>query len=88
MKTIDLKRGPLSLEQVLSIAANEAILLVADDGRSFILEEAHDFEREVSALADSESFMSFLEARMKEPATVPLDDLLRELNGAGGMGPS
>lgn len=48
MKTIKLDKKALSVDELLSLARQESILLVSGDGSSFVLEEADDFDREVA----------------------------------------
>ena len=48
-------------------------------GRTYVLEEADDFDREVAKLGASETFMRFLEKRSKEKSVIPIEDLAEEL---------
>lgn len=41
--------------------------------------EAGEFEKEVAWLSGSDKFIDFLKARAKEPATISIDDLEKEL---------
>ena len=66
MKTIKLDKHAPSVDELLAIARGESVLLVSEDGRRFVLEEADDFDREVAQLGSSEQFMKFLQERSKE----------------------
>ena len=66
MKTIDLKRGKPSIDQILAMAKSDSVLIEGIDGNRYVLEEADEFEREVATLGESRKFMKFLEARSKE----------------------
>ena len=55
-------------------------MLVAQDGTSFVLEEADDFEREVDQLGNSENFMKFLKERSREKSVTSIEQFAGELN--------
>jgi hypothetical protein len=80
MKTINLQKDSPSLRQLLTMASNEAVLLVSDDGKTFMLEEADEFDREVQELGNSDRFMKFLEERSKEKGVIPIEQLINNLN--------
>jgi hypothetical protein len=83
MKTIHLKENSPPLRQLLTLAEEESVLLIAGDGKTFILEEADQFEREVKKLGESERFMSFLKDRASVRGTIPIEQVARELGGGG-----
>jgi len=72
MKRIDLTKEHRSLSEVLRYAKAEAVLIHSVSGEDFVLEPADGFDREVAALGASEKFTSFLNARAKETADIPL----------------
>ncbi len=72
MKRIDLTKEHYSLNQMLTFAKSEAVLIHSPSGEDFVLESADEFDREVAALGGSEKFASFLEARAKETGGIPL----------------
>ncbi|MBI2431429.1 MAG: hypothetical protein HYV26_00985 [Candidatus Hydrogenedentes bacterium] len=78
MKTIDLRVGEQSLNDLLKLAKNEAILIRTATGEDFVLESAHDFDIEVATLGASQPFMDFLDARSKEPGSVPMSEVRRK----------
>lgn len=80
MKTLNLARKQVTLQDVLQLAAKEAVRIVAPDGQAFVLEEVAAFEREVKALGKSKKFRRFLNERSKEPATTSLEDYRRSLD--------
>jgi hypothetical protein len=80
MKTINLQKDSPSLRQLLTMAARESVLLVSDDGKTFIIEEADEFDREVEELGHSDRFMKFLEERSKEKGVIPIERLVDKLN--------
>lgn len=66
------------MDELLAIARQEAVLLVSPDGTSFVLEEADDFDREVTELGSSKKFMSFLEERSREQGVISIEQLADE----------
>jgi hypothetical protein len=80
MKTVDLTRKRLALDQLLQLAAKESLRILTADGRAFVLEQADDFEKEVALLGKSKKFRSFLKERSREAATTSLEDYRRSLD--------
>ena len=60
------------MNEVLTFAKSEAVLIHSPSGEDFVLESADGFDREVAALGASEEFASFLDARSKETGDIPL----------------
>ena len=79
MKTIDLTKDRIELDQVLTLARREPVLLITADGKEFILSEADDFEREVKQLRSSEAFHRFLDSRSRDGRRIPLEEIEREI---------
>ena len=71
-----------SIGELLALAREESVLLVSEDGSSFVLEEADDFEREVAQLGNSKKFMRFLAVRSKEKGVISIEQYAKELNSA------
>lgn len=72
MKRVDLTKGHHSLNEVLTYAKSETVLIHSASGEDFVLEPADEFDREVATLGASEKFASFLDARSKETGDIPL----------------
>jgi len=79
MKTINLTTEVLDLEDLITLAAQEPILLVTSDGKEFLLAEADDFEQEVETLRSSPAFQQFLTERSTDQHRMSLDDLERSI---------
>jgi hypothetical protein len=77
MKVIDLKSEKHSIDDLISLAKSEAVLIHSLDGHDFILEEADEFDREVASLGTNDKFMSFLEERSKEENDIPLKEVTK-----------
>jgi hypothetical protein len=79
MKTLDLKRNRITVDELLNLAVRGSVRIVAADGRTFVIEEADDFDQEVKLLGKSKKFARFLSKRSKEPAVTSLDDYRKSL---------
>ena len=75
MKEIDLTKEQHSLNDVLTFAKSEAVLIHSPSGEDFVVEAADEFDREVATLGASEKFTSLLEARSKESGDIPLREV-------------
>jgi hypothetical protein len=82
MKTIDLGKEKLDLTDVIKIARQEPVLIVTPDGSEFCMAEADDFEKEVAALRNSQSFQQFLDKRSASTKTYALEDIEAEIDRA------
>jgi hypothetical protein len=80
MKTIDLRTEQHSLNEVLTLAKSEAVLIRSPGGEDFLLEPADTFDKEIASLGSSERFMSFLDDRSKETGDLPIR-AVREKHG-------
>lgn len=83
MTTIDLRQHKTTIEELLRLADGDMVVIIAENGREFVLEEADEFEREVAWLSRSAKFIDLLKARAKEPAIISIDDLEKELGLSG-----
>lgn len=79
MKIIELETEQLTLDQVMTLAKNEAIVLRQPDGKLFSLAPVDDFEVEVELLKKNTEFMEFLKSLSQEEATISLQSLREEL---------
>lgn len=80
MKTLDLRRQKLTVEELLKLALAGTVRVVTADGHAFVVEEADDFDKEVELLGKSKKFQRFLKDRSKEPATTSIEDYRRSLD--------
>jgi hypothetical protein len=75
MKTVDLGKEKHSLDELLTLARSEAVLIHSPLGEDFLLEQADQFDKEVIMLGSSEKFTSFLEKRAEETDDIPLREV-------------
>jgi hypothetical protein len=79
MKTLNLTRKHVTVDELLKLASKGSLRILASDGRAFIVEDAADFDKEVELLGKSKRFRRFLKERSKEPAATSLEDYRRSL---------
>jgi len=83
MTKLDVRQTPVSVDELLQMASNDAVLVVNRDGNEFVVEAADAIDREVAQLAASEKFMSFLDERSQEPGSVSLEEIERRRLAVG-----
>ncbi len=71
MKVINLAEQAIDIAEVLMLAQSEPVVLVAADGREYMVAEADDFDQEVEQLRQSVAFQAFLDERSARNSTRP-----------------
>ena len=84
MNIIDLTQEHVDILHALELAHDGPLVLIAPDGREYVLAEADDFEREVEQLRSSAAFQQFLDERLaakhhRRPLTDVLHDIEAEI---------
>ena len=82
MKLINLAEQAVDISHVLELAQEGPVVLLAPDGREYVVAEADDFDREVEQLRNSVAFQRFLDERSAYQTTkrrIPLDEIRREI---------
>lgn len=80
MNIIDLTHQHLDILRALELADEGPLVLIAPDGREYVLAEADDFDREVELLRSSTAFQQFLDERLAaRHQRRPLTDVLRDI---------
>ena len=79
MKTLTIQSKSANPVQLFNFARNEPLLIVTETGEEFILTRADNFDAEVEAIRNSQSFQTFLDERMQVTKKRPLTDLLAEV---------
>jgi hypothetical protein len=80
MKTLDLGRKRITIEELLKLAAAGSVRILDADGHAYVLEDADEFDKEVKLLGKSKKFGRFLKERSKATATMSLEDYRRSLD--------
>lgn len=84
MKTIDLKAGPLSAEELTALAENDPVRVRNAQGHEFLLAPADDFASEVELLRRNHDFLAFLDERFRSTKRKPLCEVEQRLAADGG----
>lgn len=80
MKRINLIEQPIDMAHLLELVQEGSVILLAPNGKEYVLAEADDFDREVEQLQNSQAFQTFLERRAaKHRPRRALADLKREV---------
>lgn len=79
MKTIDLAQSPQDLAHVFDQARHDDLVVRFVDGSEFLVVAIDDFDEEIARTRNNPKLMALLEARAKQTATIPLDEVKRRL---------
>ncbi len=79
MKTIDLSRTQLSVDDLLESARNESVMVTAADGTSFVLSLANKFATEVEIQRQNHTFLTLLDSYKQAQKTIPLEEVEKRL---------
>lgn len=71
MKTITLSKKSYTLEDALTLASQDNVVLETPDGRVFILAEVDDFAKEVTLVRQNDELMALLAERSKKTERLP-----------------
>ncbi len=80
MRTIELAESYLTLNELLKIADKETVILSISGSKKFVVAPIDEFDIEVSSLRKNEEFMAFLDSLSEDKATIPLEDVEKELD--------
>ena len=79
MKTINLSSHQLSVIELLRMARNDALLVKSQDGDTFIISTADEFDSEVELLRQNHSFLAMLDEFKKEENAISFEEVERNL---------
>ena len=79
MKTIDLSKTPLSVNELLDSAQHESVMVQAADGTLFVLSLADEFVTEVELLRQNHAFLTLFDAYKQTQKTILLDEVEKRL---------
>jgi len=79
MKTLKLTADLPSLSDLLSMARKDIVLVTTEQGDSFVISPADDFETEVQLLRRNHSFLTMLDELKKDKVAVPLEEAEKKL---------
>ena len=79
MKTIDLAKTSLTIDQLLDAARDESVMVKAADGATFVLSSGDDLTTEIELLRRNHRFLALLDACKQDQRTLSLDEAERRL---------
>jgi hypothetical protein len=79
MKTVTITESSTEIKALLEQAREEDVIVRLEDGREFLLSAVDEFDHEITRTRQNERLMAFLDARAKQPLTIPLDEVKRQL---------
>jgi hypothetical protein len=84
MKRINLVEYPLDTTALLALAQEGPVVLLAPNGKEYVLAEADTFDQEIEQLRNSQAFQAFLEQRAakgrpRRALTAVMQDIEAEL---------
>ena len=83
MKTVNVPAQSAEVNALLSQARQEDILVRTADGTEFMVTAVDEFDEEIVRTRRSERLMALLDDRAKQTATVPLEEVKRQLGLSG-----
>ncbi len=75
MRTVELVTKGASVEELLSMARQENVLVTTEDGESFLISSADDFDTEVQLLRQNHKFLAMLDKLKRDRETIPLEEV-------------
>jgi hypothetical protein len=79
VKTVDLAAHPLTLDELLESARDEAVVVKAADGVTFVVSAADDLTSEIELLRRNHQFLTLLDSWKEDQTRIPLEDAERRL---------
>ncbi len=79
MKTLALSTKAASVEDLLAMAREDPVLVTTEEGESFLISNADDFDSEVQLLRRNHDFLILLDKLKADRETIPLEEAERTL---------
>lgn len=79
MKTVDLSSGYLSAADLFEMARKDCLLVKTNQGDSFVVSHADEFQMEVELLRRNHDFVAMLDRFKGDQETIPLEEVEEEL---------
>lgn len=78
MKTLKLTSHMPSVKDLLRMAQKDTVLVTTEDGDSFVISSADDFNTEVQLLRQNHTFLTMLDD-LKSEELIPLNEVEKKL---------
>ncbi len=79
MKTVTVPPQAAEINALLEQARDDELLVRTADGSEFLLTAIDEFDQEIARTRQNAKLMALLDERAKQPQTIPLDDVKRQL---------
>ncbi len=79
MKTVEFPHAPPDVVDLLEQAREDDLIVRLADGSEFLLVAIDDFDQEIARTRNNPKLMALLDARARQTANVPLDEVKRLL---------
>jgi hypothetical protein len=79
MKTIAVPPQAAEINELLDQAREDELLVRTADGSEFLLSAVDEFDQEIARTRQNAKLMALLDERAKQPKTIPLDEVKRQL---------
>ena len=79
MRTVDLAATPLTVDELLESARDEAVVVKSADGTTFVLSAADDLTSEIELLRRNHQFLALLDSLKTDETRVSLEEAERRL---------
>ncbi len=79
MRLIELTQPRIPLDELLSMASQETVILHTPGSKGFVLAAIDDFDLEVELLRNDKEFMAYLDELSDQEATISLEEVEKEL---------
>jgi hypothetical protein len=79
MKTIAVPPQAAEINELLDQAREAELLVRTADGSEFLVSAVDEFDQEIARTRQNAKLMALLDERAKQPKTIPLDEVKRQL---------
>ncbi len=79
MKTIAVPPQAAEINELLDQAREDELLVRTADGSEFLLSAVDEFDQEIARTRQNAKLMALLDERARQPKTIPLDEVKRQL---------
>ena len=79
MKTVAVPPQAAEINALLEQARDDELLVRTADGSEFLLTAVDEFDEEIARTRQNAKLMALLDERAKQPKTIPLDEVKRQL---------
>ena len=79
MKTIQLSSNRPSVDDLLSMARDEVLVVTTEEGDSFVISSGYGLATEAQLLRRNNAFLAMLDGFKEEEETIPLEEAEKRL---------